>query len=154
VAQLFSLGIMRAFITFITLGIVLAASASETNWTMVVEDNTPIIGEDHRAKEAVYVDYPTGLHAFISKHDRVPFSLTGRAHTWTTLHLYRGSDPEAARTNCLGHFQIIGTRPAPTGVVPVDFTVSVTEHQILLFVCDLTNQTPYEIRRVTGKVTQ
>jgi molecular chaperone DnaK (HSP70) len=141
---------MRTLITILTLGIIFAALGSETNRTMVVEDNTPIVGADHLTTEAVYVGYRDGLHAFVSKHDHVPSSSTGRATATTTLHLYRGSNPEAARSHSLGDFQIVGIKTVPKEVSLIEFTVAVTEHQILLSASDLTNKTQYEIQRISG----
>lgn len=148
---------MRTLISSLAVCAAVVASGADTNQMVVVDDNTPMVGQDNKTRDVIWVGsrYPN-LRTFNRINDSVPFSVTGWAtttensQTTIRIHLWRGANMLAASTNGLGDFQIVGIEPAPKGIPRVEFTITVTEHQILLSACGATNKMPYKIRRTIG----
>ncbi len=117
---------MRTF-TVAALAALLACSSKPS---LVVEENSPIVGASGTTTESLGIATLGGAFTpVIVKGSKVPSSWTqplppGRTTPDLGFSLYRGTDPDAAKDHPLGRFQVVGISDPDRAAVEVTFTIA------------------------------
>jgi molecular chaperone DnaK (HSP70) len=114
----------------LTAATVAALLACASKPSLVVEENSPIVGADGTTTESLGVaTFGGAFTPVIVKGTKVPCTWTqplrpGRATPDLGFALYRGTDPDAAKDHPLGRFQVVGVADPGRAVVEVTFAIS------------------------------
>jgi molecular chaperone DnaK (HSP70) len=116
--------------TFTVAAITCLLACSSKPASLVVEENSPMVGADGTTTESLGVGTFGGAFTpVIVKGTKVPCTWTqplrpGRATPDLGFSMYRGADPDAAKDHFLGRFQVVGVADPARAVVEVTFAIS------------------------------
>jgi molecular chaperone DnaK (HSP70) len=150
---------MRTLLPLITLSLLaFGCQPKQPVEPLVIGDSTPIVaiaGASHTTTETLGIEMDGVFLPLIRPGNPVPCSFTIPLRTDTDdqpeilVSPSWGTGPLASN-HPLGRFQIVGIEPEPAGKSLIDFTLTITERQILLSARDVSHQADLEIRRVSG----
>lgn len=147
---------MRA-LTPVALSLSIMACAARGRASVIVEDETPIVGANGATMEALGIETLGGVFTpLIPAGTSVPcsvnevFSTAADGQTQITIALFRGTDRMAARNRALGRFQVVDIRSGPRGVPRVQVTFAIAKRTISLSARDLARKTDLQLVRLGG----
>lgn len=146
---------MRTLLSIIAVSLVAFGCGSKDPATLVVEENSPIVGSADTTVEALGIEtlkdvlipiIPLGVKAPYSHAET--FGTDSNGQTKFNLRLFRGIKNIAADNQNLGEFQVVGIPSAPRGSQRIEITFSLVDRKILLSARDLTSNTDLQIQKV------
>ena len=146
---------MRTFLSIIALSLVAFGCTSKSPTTLVVEENSPIVGPADTTVEVLGIETLGGvLTTIIPLGTKIPYSRTqifstaSDGQTQLSIKLFRGVNIIAADNQKLGEFQVTDIPSAPRGTPQIEITFGIIDRQIVLSARDLRSNSDLQVQKL------